>query len=253
MSYNKLIFETNGDGVVNLNIKTFKAAFPLTVPVLAGFSFLGLAYGVLMTSVGLGIGWTFLMSTLVFAGSMQYVALTIFAATFNPFAALVITLTVNARHLFYGLSILDRLKEAGKYRFYIVFALCDEAFSLIYANEPPEGVAPGPFMFAITFLCQAYWVIASVAGAYLGKLIKFNSAGLEFALTAMFLVTFLNQWEDHKNRTSSLVGLGSALVALIIFGPNQFIIPAMIAIVITLALLTRKTAEGVHVNDNPSL
>lgn len=226
-------------------IRAFKAAFPLTLPVMAGFFILGLAYGVLMQSVGLGYGWTFLMSFLVFAGSMQYVALTLFAASFSPIGALAVTLTVNARHVFYGLSMLDRLNGVGKFKPYIIFALCDESFSLLCSNEAPEGVDPGLFMFMISFLCRWYWIIASVCGALLGHLVAFSTKGLDFALTAMFIVIFLNQWEKKENRASSLVGIGCSLVSLIVFGGNNFIIPAMALILGTFAFSSKKLTEGV--------
>lgn len=225
-------------------LKAFRAAFPLTMPVLAGFSVLGIAYGVLMHSMGLGAGWSFLTSALVYAGSMQYVALSLFATAFSPLTAFIVALTVNARHFFYGLSVLDKLNHSGKYKPYIVFALSDEAFSLLSSSEAPDDVEPGIFMFAIAFLCQLYWVLASVAGALMGQAVSFSLEGLDFALTAMFIVIFINQWEQKENRRGLLTGVAFSVLALIIFGADKFIIPAMILIVAGFALGSSRLWEG---------
>ena len=179
-------------------LHALRAAFPLTLPVMAGFLFLGVAYGVLMSSLGLGVFWTFLMSWLVFAGSMQYVALTLFAAAFNPLYALFVTLMVNARHVFYGLSMLDKMKNAGRWRPYVIFALCDETFSILCSTDAPSGVDSGLFMFFTALLNRWYWILASVFGAVVGDLIKFNTTGLDFTLTALFIVIFLNQLMKPK-------------------------------------------------------
>ncbi|NLJ79449.1 MAG: branched-chain amino acid ABC transporter permease [Firmicutes bacterium] len=216
--------------------EALRAAFPLTLPVLAGFGFLGIAYGVLMQGAGLGAGWTFLLSFFVYAGSIQYAALMLFSAPFNPLGAFVLTLTVNARHVFYGLSTLDKLNSAGKIKPYLIFGLSDEAFSLICAHQPPQGVDAGLFMFVIVFLCRLYWIAASVCGALLGSLLTFSTKGLDFALTAMFVVIFSEQWQEKANRISLAVGAGCSLVSLIIFGPNNFLIPAMILILPALIL-----------------
>ncbi len=184
--------------------QALRAAFPLTLPVMAGFLFLGVAYGVLMHGIGLGVLWTFLMSWLVFAGSMQYVALTLFAAAFNPLYALFVTLMVNARHAFYGLSMLERMKDAGRFRPYVIFALCDETFSILCSTKAPSGVDSGLFMFFVALLNRWYWIIASVLGALIGDLIAFNTHGLDFTLTALFIVIFLNQLLKPKGGKAKL-------------------------------------------------
>ncbi len=224
------------DTTFNDYLKAFRAALPLTMPVLAGFSVLGMAYGVLMQSMGLGAGWSFLTSALVYAGSMQYVALTLFAAAFNPLTAFVVALTVNARHFFYGLSLFEKINQSGRYKPYLIFTLSDEAFSLLSASQAPAGVEPDIFMFAIAFLCQLYWVLASAAGAFMGQAIFFNTEGLDFALTALFIVIFLDRWRQKENRRGLSFGLALSGLALLIFGADQFVIPAMVLITATFAL-----------------
>jgi len=222
----------------------FRAAFPLTLPVLAGFLFLGIAYGVLMHGIGVGPGWTFLTSFLVFAGSMQYVAIALFTASFNPMYTLAVTLMVNARHIFYGLSMLDKVKDAGPFRPYIIFAMCDETFSILCSAQAPEGVDSGFFMFFVALLNRWYWILGSVCGALLGNLLTFNTQGLDFTLTALFVVIFLNQWAKRANRSSSLIGVGCSLLCLILFGPDGFIIPAMALMLGVFALSGKKLAGG---------
>lgn len=222
-----------------------KVAFPLTLPVMAGFFILGTAYGVLMNSVGLGIGWTFLNSLLVFAGSMQYAAIPLFLAPFNPFYAFAVTITVNARHIFYGLSMLDKVNQTGKFKPYIIFGLCDESFSIHSVHEPPKNINRGLYMFFITFLNRWYWIISCVFGAFLGKMIPFAIQGLEFSLTALFVVIFLDQWERPETRTSSLLGIVCSLLSLLMFGANKFLIPAMILILTTFAFTPEPKKEKV--------
>jgi len=211
---------------------------------MAGFLFLGIAYGVLMHSIGLGAGWTFLMSFLVFAGSMQYVAITFFTAYFNPLYALAVTLMVNARHIFYGLSMLDKIKDAGPFKPYIIFALCDETFSILCSAEIPEGVDRGFFMFFVAFLNRWYWILGSLCGVLIGNILTFNTQGLDFTLTALFVVIFLNQWMKPENRSSSLIGVGCSLLCLILFGPNRFIIPAMALMLGVFGLSGKKLVGG---------
>jgi len=221
----------------------FRAAFPLTLPVMAGFLFLGIAYGVLMQNIGLGAGWTFLTSFLVFAGAMQYVAIALFAAYFNPLYALAVTLMVNARHIFYGLSMLDKIKDAGPFKPYVIFALCDETFSIICSAEAPDGVDRGFFMFFVAFLNRWYWILGSLCGVFIGNLLTFNTQGLDFTLTALFVVIFLNQWMKPENRPSALIGAGCSLLCLTVFGPDRFIIPAM-ALMLGIFALSGKTLVG---------
>ncbi len=229
---------------MNIKVKALKAAFPHTLPVLAGFLFLGVAYGILMKSIGYGAGWTFLMSFLVFAGSMQYVGITLLTATFNPLYALFITLMVNARHIFYGISMLEKFKNTGRFKPYLIFAMCDESFSISCSAKPEKDVDKNWFMFFIVFLNRWYWITGSVLGALLGNYIKFNTKGLDFALTALFVVIFINQWQEQKNHFPAVVGVISSAVCLLIFGPDKFIIPAMILILIIFTFSNKKIYKG---------
>jgi len=224
--------------------KALKAAFPHTIPVFTGFIFLGIAYGILMNSKGYGVGWTVMMSTLAFAGSAQYVAITFLTSVFNPINALILTLMVNARHLFYGLSLLDKYRDTGKIKPYLIFGLCDETFSIIYSANPPEGVNKNWFMFFITLLDHSYWVMGSAIGALLGTIVSFNTRGLDFVLTALFVVIFIGQWRTQKRHEPAIVGVVCSAICLKVFGPGNFIIPSMIAIMTVLTLLRKRMTEG---------
>lgn len=231
--------------VKNLKEKTkaLKMAFPHTIPVFAGFTFLGIAYGILMNSKGYGVGWTVLMSLLAFAGSMQYVAITALTSIFNPINVLILTLMVNARHLFYGISMLDKYKGTGKFKPYLIFGLCDETFSIICSAEPPEGVNRNWFMFFITLLNHSYWVFGSALGGLLGTMISFNTKGLDFVLTALFVVIFVGQWKTQKNHKPAVIGILCSIICLIVFGQSNFIIPSMIAILSVLTILRKQVEE----------
>ncbi len=228
---------------VNKRSEALKAAIPLTLPVFAGFTFLGIAYGVLMNSKGYGTGWILLMSCLVFAGSAQYVAVTLLTSAFNPIYALLLTLVVNARHLFYGISMLDKYKGTGWFKPYLIFGMCDETFSVICAAKPPEGVDRKWFMFFITLLNHCYWVLGSVLGGLLGSMVSFNTKGLDFVLTALFVVIFLGQWKSQKNHIPAITGVACSVICLLVFGPGKFIIPSMAAILVVLTALHGKMEE----------
>lgn len=224
--------------------KALKAAFPYTIPVFTGFTFLGIAYGILMNSKGYGFGWTVLMSLAAFAGSAQYVAITLLTSVFNPVYALLLTLMVNARHLFYGISMLDKYKNTGRLKPYLIFGLCDETFSIVCSAEPPEGVNRNWFMFFITLLDHGYWVFGSALGGLLGYMVSFNTKGLDFVLTALFVVIFLEQWKSQKNHAPAVIGIVCSIVCLVIFGQSNFIIPSMLAILAVLTLGRKNFGEG---------
>ena len=177
-----------------------RAAFPATIPVMTGFLCLGIAYGVLMQSKGYGPGWSVLMSAIAFGGSMQFVAITLLTTAFDPLQAFLLSVMVNARHMFYGLSLLDKYKGLGKVRPFLIYVLCDETFSLVSTLEPPEGVAGKDFYFWISLLDYLYWITGTALGGLAGNLITFDTTGLDFALTALFVVLFLEQWKKPENR-----------------------------------------------------
>lgn len=210
------------------------AAFPHTIPVLAGFLVLGMAYGVLMLKNGYGPQWSVLMSAVAFCGSMQFVAITLLTTVFRPLEALLLSFLVNARHLFYGLSMLDKYKGFGKVKAFLIYTLCDETFSIVSSVDPPADVEPKWFYFSIHLLHYSYWIIGTFVGGMLGNLVTFNTLGLDFALTALFVVLFLEQMRKKENWVFGLIGVAAALVARIAFGSDNMVIPALVGILITL-------------------
>lgn len=212
----------------------FIAAFPHTLPILTGFLFLGITYGIYMKASGFSFLYPLLISLTVFAGSMQFVAVNILLGSFNPLQALFLTLVINARHIFYGIAMLDKYKNTGLKKAYLIFGLCDESFSINCSVDIPKGIDKGWFMFFVTLLNQIYWVTGATLGGLFGSLISFNTKGLDFVMTAMFVVIFLEQWLKEKNHTSSILGIVLSVAGLILFGAESFIIPAMILILIAL-------------------
>lgn len=211
-----------------------KAAFPATIPVLTGCGCLGLSYGLLMAANGYGPLWSTLMSAIGFGGSMQYVAITLLVTAFDPLQAFLLALMVNARHIFYGLGVLDKYRGLGKVRPFLIYLLTDETFSLVSTLEPPEGVARKDFYFWISLLNYSYWVAATALGGLLGRFLIFDTTGLDFALTALFVVLFLEQWKKKENRPAGMIGIACAAVSLVVFGADWLILPAMILILAVL-------------------
>lgn len=216
--------------------RAFSAAFPHTLPVLAGFLLLGMAYGVLMQSKGYGALWAVLMSAVAFCGSMQFVAVTLLTSVFNPLQAFLLSLLVNARHLFYGISMLEKYKGLGKLRFFLIYTLCDETFSISSSVTPPEGVNRKYFFFTLSFLDYLYWITGTLLGSILGNFIPFSTKGLDFTLTALFAVLFLEQMKQKENRLPGLIGIAAAAVGLFLFGSAQMVIPSMLIILLVLLL-----------------
>lgn len=214
--------------------KTFKAALPHTLPICIGFLFLGMSYGFLMKSKGFPFYYPMFMSMFIFAGSMEFVTANLLLSAFNPVYAFFLTLMVNARHLFYGISMLEKYKNTGLKKLYLIFGMCDESFTINCTVTPPDDVDKGWFMFFVTLLNQIYWVFGATLGALLGYVIHFNTKGLDFVMTALFVVMFLNQWEQSKNHRPALVGVGCSLLCLVIFGSENFILPAMALIILCL-------------------
>lgn len=220
-----------------MNKRTIKAALPHTLPVFMGYLFLGIAFGVLLASKGFHVGWALLMSVLIYAGSMQFVAVSYLVAGFQPLGVVLITLMVNARHVFYGLSMLEKFKGTGKLKPYLIFGLTDETYSLLCSAEPPEGVERKWFMFWITLFDHSYWILGSVIGCVAGTLIPFDSTGIDFAMTALFVVIMVEQWEKTKNHIPVLVGIGATILCRVFAGEQWFIIASMAVIFISLVVL----------------
>ncbi len=219
-----------------MKLKTFKAAFPLTLPICVGFMFIGISYGLFMNGLGFSFIYPLMMSMLIFAGSMEFVAANLLLTTFNPLQAFILTLMVNARHIFYGISMLDKYKNVGLKKFYLIFGMCDESFSINCSVTPPKDVDKGWFMTFVTLLNHLYWVAGATIGGLLGYLADFNTEGIEFVMTALFVVIFVNQWEETKDHSSAIIGVVSSLVCCLIFGSENFLIPSMIAIAVFLTL-----------------
>lgn len=217
-------------------------AAPKTMPVLIGFIVLGIAYGILMTTHGLGIKWSLAMSAIAYCGSMQYVAIGLLAAAFNPWYTLFLTLMVNARHLFYGLSMLERFKGLGRWKLLVIFLLTDETFSILCGPEPPEDIDKGVYSFAVAFLNYSYWFIGTAIGAVMGGMLIIDTTGMDFVLTAMFVVIFTEQWITQFNHKPAVIGVACSVLALLIFGSSVFMVPAM-ALILLVMTLFRKTVD----------
>ena len=222
--------------------QALKAAFPYTIPVLTGYLFLGISYGVLITSSGFPFWMPMLTSLTVFAGSMEFVLVNLLLSGFDPVQAFFMTLMINARHLFYGISMLDKYKGMGFKKLYMIFGLTDESFSVNCVAQPPAGVDRGWFMFFVTLLDQSYWFLGTTLGGIFGSLVHFNTEGLDFVMTAMFVVIFMEQWKKDQNHLSAVLGLVLPVACLLIFGADGFMIPAMIAILAGLTAV-RKPLE----------
>ncbi|GHU82253.1 branched-chain amino acid transporter AzlC [Clostridia bacterium] len=220
-----------------------RTAFPHTLPVLTGYLFLGIAFGILLQSSGYGAAWALLMSLTIYAGSMQFVAVGILAGGFSPLYALLLTLMVNARHIFYGIAMLEPFKRFRRAKSYMIFALTDETFSLLCAVKPPEGVDVPRFYLCVALLDQLYWITGSVLGALAGAALSFNAAGIEFVMPALFVVIFLEQWQSREGRGPAMLGIGVAFVCLLLFGSEWFILPTM-ALLTALLLAVKPSAKG---------
>ena len=222
--------------------KALKAAFPHTIPVMTGYLVLGISYGVLITSFGFPFWMPMVTSLTIFAGSMEFVLVNLLLSDFNLAQAFLMTLMINARHLFYGISMLDRYRGLGWKKFYMIFGLTDESFSVNCVTDPPEGVNRSWFMFFVTLLDHSYWFTGCTLGGIFGSLVHFNTEGLDFAMTALFVVIFLEQWKKDKSHLSAILGLALPIACLLIFGADSFMIPAMLAILAGLTLV-RKPME----------
>ena len=226
----------------DIRLKALKAAFPHTIPIFAGFWFLALAYGIYMNVSGFSFWYPTIMSMTIFGGSLEFIAVSMLLSPFAPLQTLILTLMIQARHLFYGISMLDRFRGMGWKRFYLIFGMCDETFSINYTADIPQDVDKGWFMFFVTLLNQLYWVSGATVGGIVGSMLTFNTEGLDFVMTAMFVVIFLEQWLKEKKHYTALIGIGSAVACRLGFGADSFLVPTMVTI---LCLLTafRKPIE----------
>ena len=224
--------------------KAFRAALPYTIPICICFLFLGISYGFFMHSKGFSFLYPVLMSLFIFAGSMEFVTVNLLLTAFNPLSAFLLALMVNARHLFYGISMLDKYKNTGLKKPYLIYGMCDESFSINCTVTPPADVDKGWFMLFVTLLNQIYWVAGAALGSLLGSVISFDTTGIEFVMTALFVVMFINQWEETDNHRSALTGVFCSMVCLFLFGAQHFIIPAMALIIACFSLMARPKQEA---------
>ena len=230
-----------------MNRKALKTTFLDTVPVLTGYLFLGAGFGILLgEKTGMGVGWAAIMALTMFAGSGQYLAVSLLADHASLISAAIATFLVNARHIFYGISLLIPYKGAGKRKFFMIFGLTDETYSLVTQNEPPEGMSRHTYCLLVTLFDHAYWIAGCCLGNLL-SLLPISFEGVEFVLTALFVTMFVEQWLSHKNHLPAIIGVGSTLLCLSIFGQNIFLIPSMalIAVLLTISRKTGRRAENV--------
>jgi len=211
-----------------------RAAFPVTIPVMTGYIPLGLAYGFLMASIGYNPLWALLMSVMVYGGSIEYVAITLLTSTFAPMEAFIISLMVDARQSFYGLSLLEKYRGMGRIRPFLICTLTDETYSLVSTLEVPRDVEPREFYFWISLLDYSYWLMGSLLGGILGTVLPIDTTGMDFVLTALFVVLFLEQWKKKEHRPAGVIGLVCTAVSLAVFGPDNLVVPAMVLVLAVL-------------------
>lgn len=219
-----------------------RLAFPYTIPIFAGFWFLGITYGIYMNVSGFSFVYPMLMSLTIFGGSLEFLAVKMLLSAFAPVQTLVMALMIQARHLFYGISMLDQFRGTGWKKAYLIFGMCDETFSINYSAKIPDDADRGWFMFFVTLFNHFYWFSGATLGGLLGNLITFDTEGLDFVMTALFVVIFLEQWLKEKKHTSSLIGLLAAAACLLLFGADSFLVPTM-ACILCLLTVFRKPIE----------
>ncbi len=216
--------------------RSFRAAFPQTLPILAGFLFLGFSYGVYANVSGFSFLYPTLTALLIYGGSLEFVVISMLTEPFAPLQTFLAALIIQARHLFYGIAMLEKFRGTGKKKPYLIFGMCDETFSVNYSAVIPPDIDRGWFMFFVTLLNQAYWVFGAALGGLCGKLIPFNTEGLDFIMTALFVVIFLEQWLKEKKHYTALCGLFASALCLVLFGADSFLLPAMALILLLLTV-----------------
>ena len=219
-----------------LTLPLLKTVLVRTLPILTGYVVLGIGFGVLLANAGYSWIWAFFMSLTILSGTMQYLGVSLLASGASVISTAIMALAVNARYIFYGISSIERYKGAGWMKPYLIHTLTDENFALICSTDPPEGVDPHFYAFIVSLFDQSYWIIGSVLGALMGKALPFDSTGIEFVMTTLFATVVVDQWKEEKNHIPVLCGLGLAAASLVIFGPEKFLIPALIGITLALSL-----------------
>ena len=229
-----------------MNKNLLRTAFLDTVPVMTGYVFLGFGFGILMQQNGFGVLWSGAMSLFIYAGSMQYVAVSLLTSCASLLVAAITAFMVNARHLFYGISMVDAYKGMGKKKPYLIFGLTDETYSLVSQMQVPEGVCRSSYCFLVTLFDHIYWVSGTILGALTGSLLPINYEGVDFALTALFVTIFVEQWLSTKNHGPAIVGVAATVICLVIFSADVFLIPSMLMIAACLTLMRKTGKEDPH-------
>lgn len=224
--------------------KQIREAFLASLPVMAGYVVLGTGFGILMNEKGYGVLWTLAMSVFIYAGSLQFAGVGMITSSASVISAAVTSIMVNARHLFYSISMLGKYKDAGRLKPYMIFALTDETYSMLSAGDVPEGCDPHFYRFMVSLFNHSYWITGSVLGSLLGRALPFSTSGIEFSMTALFAASFAEQWMNTTDHFSALTGLLSSLVCLLFFGPSDFLIPSMILIIVILSVFRKKGDTG---------
>ena len=222
--------------------QTLKVAFRDTVPVMTGYLFLGCGFGILLNEAGYGLWWSVAMAIFMYAGSAQFLAVSLIANRTDLFSVAIATLLLNARHLFYGISLLDTYKGTGIKKPYLIFALTDETYSLVTQNQPPEGVKKSTYCFLVSLFDHIYWIAGCALGSLLGTAIPMNFKGVEFVLTALFVTMLTEQWLSSKKKFPILIGGIATVLCLVIFGKDIFLIPSM-ALIAILLTVSQKTGR----------
>lgn len=225
--------------------KTLHTAFKITIPVLCGYLFIGFAFGVMLRDAGFTPPWAFLSSLTIYAGSGQYLLVSLLSANASLITVATMTLLLNCRHIFYGLSFLETFHLMGVRKWYMIFSLTDETYSLLCSLKTPEGIDPNDLRFFISLFDHSYWIFGSVIGAVIGGILPFDTTGIDFAMTSLFTVIFIEQWKSTKCHIPALLGLAAAGVVLYLLGPDNFILPAMLAICIMLITAHGKLSKEV--------
>ena len=229
-----------------MNRKALKTVFLDTVPVLTGYLFLGAGFGILLVEkTGYGIGWALGMSLFMLAGSGQYLAVSMLASHASLLSAAIATFLVNARHIFYGISLIEPYKGAGKKKPYMIYTLTDETYSLVTQNDPPAGMKRHTYCFLVSLFDHSYWLMGAALGSLLGSTLPISFEGVEFVLTALFVTMFVEQWLTHKNHLPAIIGVGATVLCLVLFGKDLFLIPSM-ALIAILLTVSRKTGRRVR-------
>ena len=230
-----------------MNRKTLAAAFPVTVPVLMGYLAIGIAFGLMLHSAGYGVVWAFLMSLTIYAGSGQYMGVALLATGAPLSRVALLTLIINFRHLVYGLSMLEKFRGMGLRKLYMIFSLTDETYALLSSAKPPDGVDEHDFYFTVAWMDQSYWVLGSVLGSLAGAALGFDTTGVDFAMTALFLVIAVGQWRAAGSHLPALLGGGATLLSLLAVGADDMLLPALGVIVLVLTLLKPKLEHAAPV------